>query len=138
MKTNLVRPLMLTAAVLMLGAAANAQSTLVAKIPFSFNMNGKTLPAGDYTLARGTRDSLSVIKMSSTGQHTAALALALIAVDQDGGSPRLVFHCTQTAGCALAEAWTGNNFGWKLPGKHVKASGREEIAVIPLHRSQVD
>ena len=63
---------------------------LEAKVPFDFNVNGKTLPAGEYTIEPSTNGSLLMIRNWKTGQAAASIARAT--KDNNDGKPQLIFR----------------------------------------------
>jgi hypothetical protein len=135
MNKNFVRPLILTAAALALGVAANAQGPMVANVPFSFTVNGKTLPAGSYTVGRLGLANASVIMVQERHTGKSAFTIVSDATDERHGTPRLVFRCYGGSGCQLAEAWKDYGQGWQIPTPRVKPAEKELIAVIPLHHA---
>jgi hypothetical protein len=88
----------------MAAAPAYAQAGGVrAKVPFSFAVAGKTLPAGEYTMVVGS-DQVSVVSVD--GGRTIALALAnKVSGRSAGANGQIIFHCYGER-CFLAEVWT--------------------------------
>ncbi len=133
MKTNLIRTLLSAAAVLSLSAAAFAQSYLGANVPFSFRMNGRVMPAGNYQI--GPTGSTGAVDLRSSKQ--AAFAIGTPAITDDARA-RLVFRCGETSGCSLTEIWTDAGRGWTLPGPKLTAAEKERLAVVYLGRKGAD
>jgi len=140
MKTNLSRTLMLTAVVVMLGAAAYGQDNLTAKVPFAFQIRGTELAAGNYSvspMAQKNGFPVMHVRNRATGQSNLILAQNR-AADVKGGSPRLIFRCGDLSGCSLATIWTAGGYGWELPVPRLSADERERFAVVFLHRSEAE
>jgi hypothetical protein len=136
MKLNFVRPMILTAALFTLSAAANAQTGLIAKVPFAFRMNGTNFPSGSYRLAQGSGATSNLIRIQDVRTGKAAMSVATAGV-YGVGEPRLVFRCSDAAGCVLTEASDGG-LRWTLPKSHEKAVEYGRLAVIPLLRSDAE
>jgi len=127
----------LVAVLAVLSVPAHA-AEIRAKIPFSFTVNGKTLPAGTYSvsteavqgglLVRGFRDGAVVLTNSiESGKDT---------------TPKLVFHRYGDQ-YILRQAWMGTGRGRELPESRVertlaraaqdrKVADAFEKVVIPL------
>ncbi len=78
-----------------------------ATVPFSFEVNGKTLPTGTYVIDSGTGGTLVV-----SGAHSGAIVLGTNTYAKDA-TPKLVFH-RYGDDYVLREVWMGSN-GRKLP-----------------------
>ena len=68
MRTRTLRTMMMMTTLMVLSAlTASAQkgSSFVVNVPFTFTVSGKTLPAGEYVVARSTQASNEVIRISS-------------------------------------------------------------------------
>ncbi|HUO13440.1 MAG TPA: hypothetical protein VMX38_00515 [Verrucomicrobiae bacterium] len=71
-------------------APAGAQAVVYARIPFSFVVLGKTLPAGEYTLTSEPHE----LKIRDAEHRLVAVVLAdEIAGRFKGASGQLTFHC---------------------------------------------
>ena len=81
---------------------------LRAKVPFSFNVNGATLPPGTYQVS--TNDHQMVVR----GATTAAMVLTNGIIANDSVEPKLVFHKYGDE-YILSEAWPGGQSGRVLP-----------------------
>ena len=77
MKKQISRTLLGFFAVLMLAAAANAQTSpgIEARIPFDFVAGKKQLPAGNYTVRRIRTDSESALLIRGEGKGSEAVVL---------------------------------------------------------------
>lgn len=82
--------------------SANAQATFVqGKVPFSFTVSGKTLPAGDYTMIINS----NLLKITNGDGRIVALASVYDASGRpDGEKSQIIFHCYGDR-CLLAEVW---------------------------------
>jgi len=105
--------------VFVIGLAAagtiSAQSqTLRANIPFSFVVNGATLPAGDYTLRQ--QDSQRTMNIRETDNSVGGFTLVAPMTTESArpGTARLVFHRYGNE-YFLSQVWTGDDQGEKIP-----------------------
>ena len=69
---------------------AGLNTTVKANIPFDFMVNGKTLPAGAYSVEPGTNRNTLVIR--SKENRVAISAITMAANDKSAGKARLVFR----------------------------------------------
>ena len=83
--------LFIAATVITAGKAIAQDYAVRATIPFSFSVNGKQLPAGNYTLGTDVT-SPRILKISDRTQHANALAVAMQAEEQKHKVNQLVFH----------------------------------------------
>jgi hypothetical protein len=83
--------LFIAATVITAGKAIAQDYAVQATIPFSFSVNGKQLPAGNYTLGTDVT-SPRILKISDRTQHASALAMAMPAEEQKHKVNQLVFH----------------------------------------------
>jgi hypothetical protein len=118
-----------TLAVFVIGLAAAgtipAQSLKAqANIPFSFVVSGKTLPAGEYNVRRGTSADTMMIRSVNHGEG--AFTAFVPATEPSGrwGTARLVFHRYGNR-YFLAQVWTSNGQGDQIPPTRLE---RELIA----------
>jgi hypothetical protein len=137
MKKNLIRTLTLTAAALT-AAAAYGQTPMTAKVPFSFRIDGATLPAGEYNIGPLSRGTRNVLMLAEKQTNKTAMALRNGGYEGDKGRPRLVFSCRETSGCVLLRAWDNQGNGWAFPKPRLTSSEKERIAMVPLHRSDAE
>ena len=105
------------AAALLLGAFAplsHAAPVTQAKIPFAFEVNNKTMPAGEYELARVFENSNAPQMIRSTDSGAGAILPTMVLHYTDRSSdPKLVFRCYGRE-CFLSEVWSGDGRAWKL------------------------
>jgi hypothetical protein len=106
---------------LVAGAAANAAaSDLVAevKVPFSFVVNGRSLPAGQYMVERDDLSSPVLLIRGEKGTHAATFVSTTPAGGQDpaGTAPVLTFtrHENQYR---LSSVWESGSQGWNVTGQ---------------------
>lgn len=70
----------------------SAQSTTVAKVPFSFIVEGKVMPAGEYRISTRTGDP-TVIRIASTcGKVAAFVSVSSLGSAKASAEPTLVFR----------------------------------------------
>ena len=92
---------------------AGLNGAVKANIPFDFMVNGKTLPAGSYTVAPGTTRSTLVIR--SHENRVAISALTMEAPEKKAGKARLIFRRYGNQHF-LAQVYDGNGGnGQELP-----------------------
>ena len=134
MKKRLNRTLILTTAVLTLGAAAAyGQYPLTAKVPFSFNIKGAELPAGDYTIAKMYGGPVLQLRDSVSGKAVMAMTQNS-SIERTPGGARLVFRCGDLSGCSLAKVWTDSGNGWEFATPRIAPDEKERLAVVFLNR----
>ena len=82
---------------------AHSQSGGVeAKVPFKFAVNGKILPAGEYTMTSNAH----LVKIQDANGRPVALALAdYISGGASGENGQIIFHCYRDL-CLLSEIWS--------------------------------
>jgi hypothetical protein len=108
------KPMALALAALLALSAVPAQAeTVTANIPFSFIVNGKTLPAGRYAIddAKGP--------LFVKGATRSVIVLTMGVTTTERGTPRLVFHKAGDQ-YALSEAWTSETSGRQVPRRKVE------------------
>jgi len=103
------------------GAAAQGPSRIVIDVPFEFIVNGKTLPAGKYSVTAVHPDSGYVLYIRKDGTNEGTVFTTNAAVNK--GAPNkiaLIFH-HYGSDHYLAEVWTGsNNVGYRLPATNAE------------------
>jgi|HubBroStandDraft_5_1064220.scaffolds.fasta_scaffold231440_2 hypothetical protein len=120
--------------------AAAQNGTLRATIPFNFVVNGKTLPAGEYSVQPSA--SLGSLIIKGVERPASVISLTVPVVDRSSRPvPRLVFHVYGDR-YFLSEAWSGDQ-GTKLTvshsereiaRKHTVPSGVAAIREVVLHK----
>jgi hypothetical protein len=93
MKKQISRTFLSLAAVLMLAAAANAQTArgIEVQVPFDFVAGQKRLPAGKYTVRRVRVDSESALVIKGEAKGAAAVVLTNMG-DKDPSAASLTFR----------------------------------------------
>jgi hypothetical protein len=135
MKSTTNRFMFITAATLALGvSAAYGQNKLVADVPFSFTVAGKTLPAGHYeVIDRSAQSGSPVIAVSNVKSSNSAVVMGtsrLYTADMTGNTAsRLTFGC-RASGCYLKQVWEQNTGGVALHAPKLSAGDRERLATI--------
>ena len=140
MKTNLTRTMMLTAAMVTLGAAAAyAETKVVANVPFSFRTNAGQQAPGRYGIVSMNQSAAVMgLRNLETG-HLTVIGVGTPVGRYDGVSrSRLVFHCGSESGCALAEVWNGDGQGKKFSTPRLKSAELERIAVVYLDNKSAE
>ena len=137
MKSNLTRTLILTAVALTGAAAANAQDTVAADVPFAFRAARTEFNAGSYHIAQSGHSRILMLLNQDSG-HTKYVTTAAPGDDSKDSNPKLVFRCGDESGCALSAVSLANGRAWKLRTPRLKPSEMERIAVIYLDRKQAE
>jgi hypothetical protein len=111
------------AAVVALAGSPASAAELRAEIPFTFQMGGKTLPAGTYNV------STSQGVLGVTGYEGGAFVMtnrleANGYLENGWQGPTLVFE-KSGGGFVLIEVWTGGRNGRKLPRSTEQAASAE-------------
>src|SRR5262245_41202578 len=127
----------LLAAGLALGLAAASASAAAAEmrsqIPFSFKVNGATLPAGTYIVS----NELNVIVVRGVGLSHGAVAVTNPLASRDGSEALLVFHKYGDV-YILRQAWLGGGSGREIPPsrleRELKASSGPNAAALQAER----
>ncbi|MEK7830915.1 MAG: hypothetical protein AAB401_07510 [Acidobacteriota bacterium] len=88
--TTIVVTLSLIATLTALGIAAGLGTTVIANIPFDFNVSGKTLPAGKYTVSKGATQGVLIIQNAEKG--TSAVTIGRGADSKNDGKASLGFR----------------------------------------------
>jgi hypothetical protein len=130
MKSITSRFFLFAATTLFLGTTAFGQTTMKGDVPFSFNLSGGALKAGNYIINVDANGSGKVVRLYNVDTHEAVASITYKAGGgpADDNSPRLIFRCNH-AGCALSEIWTPYG-GYAVPKRRARAG--EYLASIPL------
>jgi hypothetical protein len=83
--------LFIAASFITAGKAIAQDYAVKATIPFNFTVNGRTLPAGNYTLGSDITNP-RVLKIRDQSQHAHAMVLTLPSADEKRKANELVFH----------------------------------------------
>jgi hypothetical protein len=120
MKSQMLSIASLCLAVGLTDAPLNAQTGGVqAKVPFNFEVLGKTYPAGAYTMI-ATLDQVRI--EDATGRLIARMESNQISGRSAGANGQIIFHCYRDR-CFLSELWspTQEN-GRQLPTSRAEAN----------------
>jgi hypothetical protein len=139
MKTQTLKNFTMLSLVLMLTAVsvcAQSQRSKVTKIPFSFIVGQKILPAGEYTLELNRKDSHNVWLIQHRDGRTSALfTTMLVRSSETQENAKLIFH-KYGAQYFLSQIWTpGSHSGRELPMPRFErelAKKRIELRTIVL------
>jgi hypothetical protein len=95
--------------------AAQSERSKPTKIPFSFIVGGKTLPAGEYTVGPNRRDYHNVWLVQRRDGHTSALFTTMpVRASETQEKAKLIFHKYGDQ-YFLSQIWTpGGNSGREL------------------------
>lgn len=134
------KQILATAAALVFTALAptqtHAQQSVLANIPFDFQVGNKTMPAGEYRVRLALTSSNEAVQLveytdSSLSIFTLTNSIESTAKNVD---PKLVFHCYDNE-CFLSEIWMGSTSGRQLaPSRREREASRaaaeKEMAVL--------
>jgi len=88
------------------------------RIPFSFVVNGKTLPAGEYSVRQPNSGiNESFVRIQGTVQKVGALVMSTPTMESSSARPgtaRLVFHRYGDQ-YFLSQIWTADDRGGQIP-----------------------
>jgi hypothetical protein len=108
------------ACLLVAGATANvaASSVLEVEVPFSFVVNGRTLPAGHYMVERDELSPSVLLIRGEKGNHSATFVSTIPAGGQDpaGTVPTLTFTRHENE-YRLSSVWESGSEGWSVTGR---------------------
>jgi hypothetical protein len=116
MKTAITSILFAAAMTVSVASAQNIKVT----IPFDFNADGRSMPAGHYLVRHipGFTSAVYDLTQEASGHRTMLMTRVGIAAKHTAQPPRLVFDCVGS-NCALSEIWPGENLDghalWKKP-----------------------
>jgi len=127
------------AAIFITAGKAIAQDYAVrATIPFSFTVNGKLLPAGNYTIGTDVT-SPRLLKISDRTQHANALAMAMPAGEEKRKSNQLVFHKygDQYFLCEIRSQESSLNVELPTSQQEKRARAETQVAKAPVQSSEI-
>ena len=130
--------LLIAATFITAGKAIAQDYAVQATIPFSFNVNGKQLPAGNYRLGTDMTSS-RILTISDRTQHASALAMAMPAAEQKHKSNQLVFHKygDQYFLCEIRSQESSLNVELPTSKQEKRAKAETQVARVPVHSSEV-
>jgi hypothetical protein len=123
--------------------AGQPAGKMTAEIPFAFRIGSEQYPAGTYetSVVSGNVRMVTITNVSTGQARLAVPAGSLYAANAAGrnDSPRLVFKCSDSSGCALAQLWPGNAAtGMLMRTPAVKGGEQQHLAVIGLRPVNAD
>jgi hypothetical protein len=127
------------AAIFITAGKAIAQDYAVrATIPFSFTVNGKLLPAGNYTIGTDIT-SPRMLKISDWTQHANALAMTMPADQEKHKSNQLVFHKygNQYFLCEIRSQESSLNVELPTSKQEKTARAQTQVAGVRVQSSEV-
>jgi hypothetical protein len=109
--------------------AAQSERNRIRNIPFSFNVGGKTLPAGEYTVGPNRRDYDKVWLVQSLDGHTSAIVATMsVRASETQEKTKLVFHKYGDQ-YFLSQIWSvGSNTGREVAETQREHKVRRELA----------
>ena len=125
-----------------MAVAANAQNSgrksLVANVPFQFNVGDTTLPAGEYTIAQTNPSSDCVVMQIRANDGSRSLLVQMSSVTgKTADASTLVFHRYGNK-YFFAQAWIdGESEGLNAPGSRAERATRKEMAALGVKREAV-
>jgi hypothetical protein len=130
--------LFLAATIITAGKAIAQDFAVRATIPFSFTVNGKQLPAGNYTIGSDVT-SPRILKISDRTQHAHALAMSMPAAEEKHKSNQLVFHKygDQYFLCEIRSQESSLNVELPTSNQEKRARAETQVAGVPVHSSEI-
>ena len=130
MKLNLKNVALTAGLSALLGTAALSAQDLkaVAKIPFTYQANERTLPAGKYMISEtATRGQFS-LRDAATGH--AIFVMGVPDKTSESDVSKMTFSC-YAGDCSLSQIWLdGNSYKMNLPKLEKEASNRLGVAAL--------
>ena len=116
------------------GKAIAQDYAVRATIPFSFTVNGKQLPAGNYTIGTDVT-SPRILKISDRSQHVTAMVIALPSADERSKANQLVFHKygDKYFLCEIRSQESLINVKLPTTKQEKKARAETQVAGLPVH-----
>ena len=126
--------LFLAATIITAGKAIAQDYAVRATIPFSFTVNGKQMPAGNYTIGTDVT-SPRILKISDRTQHANALAMSMPAAEEKHKSNQLVFHKygDQYFLCEIRSQQSSLNVELPTSRQEKQARSQTEVAGLRVH-----
>lgn len=112
-------------------ASAQNQRSLVVNVPFDFSVKGKTLPAGEYIVSRGSdAESSAMIIERKDGKASAVVLTMLVDSREMQKESRLVFNRYGDR-YFLSQVWTASS----PEGRKLFRTGLERSLEVELARN---
>jgi hypothetical protein len=126
--------LFLAATFITAGKAIAQDYAVQATIPFSFMVDGKQLPAGNYTLGSDIT-SPRIVKISDRTQKAHAMVLTMPNANEKEKANELVFHKygDQYFLCEIRSRDTSLNVQLPTSKQEKRARAETEVAGLPVH-----
>lgn len=130
MKLNLKNVALTAGLSALLGTTAlSAQETkAVANIPFTYQVNEKSLPAGNYRISDTGTNGQFMLRDSATGH--AIFVMGVPDKISNNDTSKLVFSC-YSGECSLSQIWVqGNSYKLRLPSLEKEATSHAGVAAL--------
>ena len=105
--------LMVVAALLLCLDGTAGAATVQVKVPFSFQLNGQMLPAGQYLVTSSPNGVVQIEGVRGTRGGMFAMAIPITGHDPAGEKPALTFQRFETQ-YRLATIWTSGTEGFTI------------------------
>ena len=117
------------------GSALAQSGAIRADVPFNFTVNGKTMPAGPYTISKTANGISTLLIRSDDGNEVNLVYPHRVERLKVADRTKLVFRCYSGHDhCFLYQLWMeGNGTGQEFP----KSSLEKEVAAASLHPQDV-
>jgi hypothetical protein len=119
----------LSAALGPLSLSAQSTTTAIAEIPFAFQVQQRTLPAGKYTIDR--KSTAGLFQVFDHEGHSIFLT-APVQVKSDPEEPKLSFAC-YGSDCVLAKiGMPGGEVGYSLSQSSIERNLHRRVGMTPM------
>jgi hypothetical protein len=117
------------------GSALAQSGAIRADVPFSFTVNGTTMPAGPYTVSQIANGINTLLIQSDNGKEVKLVIPYRVESRKTADRSKLVFHCYSNRDhCFLHQIWVqGRDVGQEFP----KTSLEKEVAAASLRPQDV-
>ena len=106
MNNTILKSILLASAAVMMAANVHAQS-VHASVPFAFEANGKSMPAGDYSVRTTSEMGGGTLAMINEDTHASVLLKGVYVISDSVAPAKLVF-AQRPEGYYLTEVWQGD------------------------------
>jgi len=131
MRNNFLKTMMMIGALLVLSAVsahAQAGANFTVVVPFDFTVSGKTLPAGEYIVARSTQGSEGLVIRARDGKGGVYLLTKSIQTRDNQVQTRVVFNRYNDQ-YFLSQVWiSGRSTGRELHKSRQERALERELA----------
>lgn len=126
--------LLIAATFITAGKAIAQDYAVQATIPFSFTVNDKQLPAGNYTLGSDIT-SPRIVRISDRTQKANAMVLTLPNANEKQKANQLVFHKygDKYFLCEIRSRESGLNVELPMTKQEKRARAETQVAGLPVH-----